>query len=87
MSGNRLPRGASGPRAGSVYFAVRPALYWLQSVVQGSIKLLLGVACNDLHSFEGRLCGGGCRGCLLHDDGFRWWSSERTAASFLCLQG
>jgi hypothetical protein len=71
MSENRLPRGTFGPRAGSVYFAVCHALYRLPSVVQASTKLLLAAACNDLHSFKGRLCGGGCRGCLLDDNGFR----------------
>ena len=74
--------GTLGPGATSVYFAVWCALYRLQSLMEHSNKLLLAAACNDLHSLEGQLCGGGCRGFLL-DDGFRWWSSERTATSFV----
>jgi len=65
-----------------VYFAGCYALYTLQSLVRDSYKLLLAAACNDLHSLEGRLCGGGCRGSLLDVDGFRSWSSELTATSF-----
>ena len=72
MSENRLPRGTFGPRASSVYLAVCYALCTLQSVVQDSSKQFPAAARNDLHSFDGRLCGGSCSGCLLDDDGFRW---------------
>jgi len=66
----------------ALYFAVCYAVCSLQSLVQDITKLLLAAACNDLHSFEGRLYGGSCRGSLLDDDRFRWWTSEHTATSF-----